>query len=53
MSVINASDALLILRYDFLAALSISLISSRVHIHFRVATLLMSDHSAVEELGFT
>ena len=39
--------------YDFRLNLSIGLISSTVQIHLRVATLLISDHSAVEEPGFT
>ena len=39
--------------YKFLAILSITLNSSRVQIHIRVATLLTSVHSAIEEPGFT
>jgi photosystem II stability/assembly factor-like uncharacterized protein len=36
-----------------LGVLSIFTISSLVQIHFRVATLLISDHSAVDDPGFT
>jgi hypothetical protein len=39
--------------YEFFAVLSISLISSFVHTHIRVATLLITGHSAVEEPDFT
>jgi hypothetical protein len=38
--------------YEFLAIFSISLIWSLVQTQIRVATLLTSDHSADEDLGF-